>query len=41
MTGDDIAKFIADFKAGSLSPHLKSEPIPEPATVEGLTVLVG
>lgn len=39
--GDDISKFLADFKAGSLKPHLKSEEIPEPATVDGLTVLVG
>ena len=41
MSGDDVAKFVSDFKAGNLSPHLKSEPIPEPATVDGLTVLVG
>ena len=41
MSGDDISKFLADFKAGSLKPHLKSEDIPEPATVDGLTVLVG
>jgi protein disulfide-isomerase A1 len=41
MGGDDISKFLADFKAGSLKPHLKSEEIPEPATVDGLTVLVG
>jgi len=41
MTGDNVAKFVSDFKAGNLQPHLKSEPIPEPATTEGLTVLVG
>lgn len=41
MSGDDIAKFVADFKAGSLSPHLKSEPIPDSPTTEGLTILVG
>jgi protein disulfide-isomerase A1 len=41
VTGDDIAKFVQDFKDGKLSPHLKSEPIPEPATIDGLTVLVG
>jgi len=41
MTGDNVAKFVSDFKAGSLKPHLKSEPIPEPATTDGLTVLVG
>ena len=41
MSGDDVAKFVSDFKAGNLQPHLKSEPIPEPATTEGLTVLVG
>merc|ERR1711934_725120 len=23
MTGDDVAKFVSDFKAGNLSPHLK------------------
>ena len=41
LTGDDIKKFISDFKAGSLSPHLKSEPVPDSATTDGLTVLVG
>ena len=41
LSGDDVAKFISDFKAGSLQPHLKSEEIPEQATVDGLTTLVG
>lgn len=39
LTGDDIKKFVDDFKAGSLKPHLKSEPIPEEQGA--LTVLVG
>jgi len=41
MTGADVTKFVKDFKAGSLSPHLKSAEIPEPQTVDGLTTLVG
>jgi len=41
MTGDDVAKFVSDFKAGNLSPHLKSEEIPEPAIENGVTTLVG
>jgi|Transcript_36645 protein disulfide-isomerase A1 len=41
LTGESIGKFVADFKAGSLQPHLKSEPVPDPATTDGVTVLVG
>ena len=41
LSAADVKKFIDDFKAGNLSPHLKSEPIPEPATTDGLTVIVG
>merc|ERR1711957_773917 len=41
LTGADVNKFLADFKADKLQPHLKSEAIPEPMTNEGLTVLVG
>ena len=40
MTGDDIAKFVSEFKAGNLSQHIASEPIPEQATVEGMTTVV-
>ena len=39
MTGDSIKEWFDDFRAGKLSAHLKSEPIPEN---EGpLTILVG
>lgn len=41
LTGADIAKFVNDFNDGKLQPFLKSDPIPEPATVEGVTTLVG
>jgi len=41
LTGESIGKFVADFKAGSLQPHLKSEAVPDPATTDGVTVLVG
>jgi len=41
LTGDDIQKFVSDFKAGNLQPHLKSEDIPAEATVDGLTTIVG
>lgn len=41
VSGADIGKFISDFKAGSLKPHLKSDPVPEVATTDGLTVVVG
>ena len=41
LSGADVEKFVSDFKAGNLQPHLKSEAIPEEATVEGLTTLVG
>ena len=40
LSGDDIAKFIADFKAGNLMKHILSEPIPENATVDGVTTVV-
>lgn len=41
LTGADVGKFVGDFKAGSLKPHLKSAERPSPDTVDGLTVLVG
>lgn len=41
MVTDDVRKFVTDFKAGTLSPHLKSDPIPDPQTVNGLTTVVG
>ena len=41
ITGDDVAKFVGDFKAGALSPHLKSAERPVPDNVEGVTTLVG
>jgi len=41
LDGDAIAKFVSDYKAGNLQPHLKSEPIPETNPVDGLTTLVG
>ena len=41
MTVADISKFVKDFKAGSLEPFLKSEDVPDPQTVDGLTVMVG
>ena len=40
LTVADIEAYIADFKGGKLSPHLKSEPIPENNT-DALTILVG
>jgi len=41
MSVDDVRSFVSDFKAGKLSPHLKSEDVPEQATVDGVTTLVG
>jgi len=41
LNSDAVRSFVADFKDGKLSPNLKSEDIPEPATTDGLTVLVG
>lgn len=41
LSAADVEKFVSDFKAGNLQPHLKSEDIPEQATVDGLTTLVG
>ena len=40
MTVDDVKSYIAAFKDGSLTPHLKSEPVPEDNT-DPLTILVG
>jgi len=40
VTGGDIEAYIKAFKAGELSPHLKSEPVPE-ASDDPLTILVG
>jgi len=40
LTGDDIKSYIEQYKAGSLSPHLKSEPVPE-NNKDPLTILVG
>ena len=41
LTGDDVAKFISDFKAGNLQPHLKSQDVSAATTVDGLTIVVG
>ncbi len=41
LSGEAVKSFVSDFKDGKLSPNLKSEPIPEQATTDGLTVLVG
>jgi protein disulfide-isomerase A1 len=41
LTAADVRTFVQNFKDGKLTPHLKSAPIPEPATVDGLTTLVG
>jgi len=41
LSVDEIGKFVKDFKAGSLKPHLKSAARPEADTVEGLTTIVG
>ena len=41
IAGNDIAKFIADFKAGALTQEILTEPIPENATVDGMTTVVG
>ena len=40
-TEADIEKFVSDFKAGNLTPFYLSEDIPEVATVDGLTTVVG
>jgi len=40
LTVDDIKTYIEAYKAGSLSAHLKSEPVPEPND-DALTILVG
>lgn len=41
LTTDQISGFLDDFTNGKLQPHLKSEPIPDPQTVDGVTTLVG
>jgi len=41
MSADDVKSFVSDFKAGKLQPSLKSDPIPDQQTVDGLTTLVG
>ena len=41
MAVGDVTKFVKDFKAGSLKPHLKSESLPEVETEDGLTTIVG
>ena len=41
LTTAGVKSFVSDFKAGNLKPHLKSEAIPEPATVNGVTTVVG
>lgn len=41
LSSEAVGKFVSDFKAGTLQPHLKSDPIPENSTVDGLTVVVG
>lgn len=37
----DVKSFVSDFKDGKLDAHLKSDPVPEPQTVDGVTTLVG
>jgi len=37
----DVKSFVTDFKTGKLEAHLKSDPVPESQTVDGLTTLVG
>ena len=41
LAGSDIAKFIADFKAGALTQEILTEQIPENDTVDGMTTVVG
>ena len=41
LTAAQITGFLDDFTNGKLQPHLKSEPIPDPQTVDGVTTLVG
>lgn len=41
MSVDDILKFINDYKYDRLEPFLKSEEVPNPQTVDGLTSVVG
>ena len=41
LTVEGLTKFIRDFKANKLDPLLRSEPVPEPQTVDGLTTIVG
>ena len=41
MSVDDILKFINDYKYDHLEPFLKSEEVPNPQTVDGLTSVVG
>ena len=41
MNVENISKFIGDFKAGKLEPFLKSQEVPDPQTVDGLTIVVG
>lgn len=36
----DVKSFVSDFKNGKLQPHMKSDPIPEQQTVDGLTTIV-
>ena len=40
LTVDDVKKYIASFKSGELTPHLKSEPVPEDNS-DPVTILVG
>merc|ERR1719498_2344731 len=40
IAADDVKKFVNDFKAGSLTPHLKSDPIPD-SNDGPVTVVVG
>ena len=41
LSAEALGQFIDDFKADKLEPHLKSEAVPENATTDGLTVVVG
>ncbi|KAJ9456347.1 Protein disulfide-isomerase [Diplonema papillatum] len=41
LSSDDFKTWVEDYAAGKLVATVKSEPIPEKATVDGLTTLVG
>ncbi|PWU93918.1 protein disulfide isomerase 2 [Trypanosoma cruzi] len=41
VTAESIEKFIIEYSEKKLSPEIKSQPVPEIETVEGLTTVVG